>query len=245
VERSVLLAFVLGLASTLHCLGMCGSIVGALTLSLSPEIRARRTGLLLYALAYSAGRVGTYAFAGALAGGAGWGVMQALGPAAGHAIMQGLAAVLMVGIGLYLAGWFPQFARLEGLGTPLWRRLEPVGRRLLPVRSLSRAVFFGALWGWLPCGLVYSLLAWSTAAGGAGLGSLYMLAFGLGTLPAVVGAGVLTGHVTRLLARGQLRQAVGLLVTLAAVLSLAAGNLSSRHSGAHLEHGGHENHQSL
>jgi sulfite exporter TauE/SafE len=241
MEYSLAVAFVVGLGSSVHCLGMCGSIVGALTLSLAPEVRAQRRMLTLYVLAYSAGRVGTYGIAGALAGGAGEGLVHALGPATGHGIMQGLAACLIAGIGLYLAGWFPQFARLESLGIPLWRRLEPLGRRLLPVRSVRQALLFGAVWGWLPCGLVYSLLAWSTAAGGAIRGSLYMLAFGLGTLPAVVGAGLLTAHLRRLLALGHLRHAVGILVVLMALLTFAADGPSFTHH----ETLGHENHEPL
>jgi sulfite exporter TauE/SafE len=163
---------------------------------------------------------------------AGWarGLTAALGPGVGHGLLQLLAALVIAAVGLYLAGWFPQLARLENMGAPLWRCLEPFGRRILPVRSVGQALLFGALWGWLPCGLVYSMLAWSVTAGDASRGSLYLLVFGLGTLPAVFGAGLLAGRVTRLLAWGDLRRAIGALVIVLAVLSLAALRAPSSHA---------------
>lgn len=209
MDLLLLAPFLIGLASALHCVGMCGGIIGALSISLPPEARAQRGRLFAYTAAYSAGRIASYALAGALMGGLGGRVFGALSPEYGHTVLRVLAALLLVGVGLYLAGWFPKFAQLERLGQPLWQRLEPLGQRLLPVRSLPRALGFGLVWGWLPCGLVYSTLLWASSSGSAGRGALYMAAFGAGTLPAVVTAGLLTGAMTRLLRQASTRALIG------------------------------------
>jgi sulfite exporter TauE/SafE len=201
LEYSLSVAALLGIASTLHCLGMCGSIIGALSLGLPAEVRRDRRRLLTYVVAYNLGRIASYALAGAVAGGLSAALFQVMSPRYGHSILECLAAALMLAMGLYLAGWFPRLARLERLGAPLWRRLEPVGRRLLPVRSPAQALLFGMIWGWLPCGLVYSLLIWTASAGSAARGSMYMLAFGLGTLPMVMTAGIFIGSLVYLMRR--------------------------------------------
>jgi sulfite exporter TauE/SafE len=189
-----LLAFLVGLFSALHCLGMCGGIVGALTFSLPLDTRRDWSRLTLFLLAYNLGRVASYALAGAAFGWLGEALMTT-GPAAWpHRLLQWLAALVMVGIGLYIAGWFPRFAQVERIGEPLWQRLEPLGRRLLPVATLPRALVYGAVWGWLPCGLVYTMLIATPAQGGPAAGALYMALFGLGTLPAMLAVGLLAGR---------------------------------------------------
>jgi sulfite exporter TauE/SafE len=189
-----LLAFLVGLLSALHCVGMCGGIVGALTFSLPVATRRDWRRLVLFLLAYNAGRVVSYALAGAAFGWLGEALI-ATGPAAWpHRLLQWVAALAMVGIGLYVAGWFPRFAQVERMGAPLWQRLEPLGRRLLPVATLPRALVYGAVWGWLPCGLVYTMLIAAPAQGGPAAGALYMALFGLGTLPAMLAVGLLTGR---------------------------------------------------
>jgi sulfite exporter TauE/SafE len=233
VELILLAPFLIGLASALHCVGMCGGIIGALSLSLPPAVRARRAPLLAYTVTFSLGRILSYALAGALLGGLGGGLFGALSPGFGHALLRGLAALLLIGMGLYLAGWFPKFARLEHLGAPLWRRLEPLGQRLLPVRTPAQALGFGLVWGWLPCGLVYSTLLWSASSGSAGRGALYMLAFGVGTLPAVLATGMLTGWITWLMRQRATRTAIG--------VSLIAFGLASLWFAPASDHATHVN----
>ncbi len=128
-------AFTLGLLSATHCLGMCGGIVGALSLSLPESVRRARHRQILFITLYNLGRIGSYALAGALAGGLGAELLQRISPEYGHTVLRYLSAFLLIAIGLYLAGWLPQVARLESVGIPLWRRLEPLGRRLLPQGS--------------------------------------------------------------------------------------------------------------
>lgn len=204
-----LAAFLVGLLGGVHCVGMCGGIVGTLTLGLPSGVRTSAPRLLPYQLAYNLGRISGYGVAGALLGGIGQAAFVAL------SLQRGLylvAAVFMVLLGLYLAGWWPGFARLEGLGTTLWRWLEPLGRRLLPIRSWWQALLLGFVWAWIPCGLVYSVLIWALAAGSALQGTLLMLAFGLGTLPTLLGMGMLAGLAARFTEQRWLRLLAGLLV---------------------------------
>ena len=232
--------FLIGLASALHCVGMCGGIIGALSLSLPAGVRLQRGRLLSYTLSYSAGRIVSYGLAGALMGGVGAQVFGALSPDYGHTVLRGLAAALLIGTGLYLAGWFPTFAHLERLGQPLWKRLEPLGQRLLPVRSLPQALGFGLVWGWLPCGLVYSTLLWAASSGSAGRGALYMVAFGAGTLPAVLATGLLAGWVARWTRRPAVRTTIGLSLIAFGLASVwfAPAQLHDEHgpSDEHAEH---------
>jgi sulfite exporter TauE/SafE len=194
VTGSYALAFLVGVLAALHCLGMCGGILGALTFSLPYETRREWPRMLPFLLAYNLGRVLSYALAGAAFGWIG-GALQAAGSNPWpHSVLQWLAALVLVGIGLYIAGWFPRLPEVERLGAPLWRRLEPLGRRLLPVTTLPRALFFGAIWGWLPCGLVYTMLISAPAQGGPVAGALYMALFGLGTLPIMLAVGLLAGR---------------------------------------------------
>ncbi len=220
MELSLLGVFVVGLFSTLHCVGMCGGIVGALTYSLPAEIRDSRWRLSPYILAYNLGRISSYTLAGALVGGFSQTFFDRLFPDLGHLLLQGLAFIMMVSIGLYLAGWFPDFARIEHLGGPVWRRLEPLGKKLLPVKTRWQAYVFGLVWGWLPCGLVYSVLLWSASAGTAIDSALFMLAFGLGTLPTLLGAGIVSGWFMRLGRQPAFRKLVGLTIIVLAAMTL-------------------------
>ena len=222
MEYSLLFALTVGFFSTLHCLGMCGGIIGALSFSLPEPIRQNRWRALPYLLAYNIGRILSYATAGALIGYLGMAVFTNISPKYGHTVLQWIAALFMIAIGLYLAGWFPRFALLENLGKPLWRKLEPLGQRLLPVKSPVQALVFGLVWGWLPCGLVYAAIVYAAASGGAVNGAMFMAFFGLGTLPTVLSAGILAHWVARLSQMPQLRRGAGIFIILLAVLTLVA-----------------------
>lgn len=176
-ELSHLAVFLTGLLGGAHCVGMCGGIVTAMSL---------QTGggqPFVFHLAYSGGRIASYALAGALAGlvGSAAFLSDTLYP-----LQQGLyvlAQVVLILLGLYLAGLNQSVLLLERAGGVLWRRVQPLLTRLMPIRTLPQAWAAGALWGWLPCGLVYSVLVSALAAGGAGQGAFLLLLFGLGTLP--------------------------------------------------------------
>jgi len=198
-------AVILGLLGGGHCLGMCGGLMGALTLAIPAEQRSRRFRLLL---AYNLGRIFSYACAGLLIGMAGWAVANS--PAV--MVLRVIAALLLIAMGLYLAGWWSGLTRIEALGRGLWRYIQPIAGRLMPVSSLPRALLLGALWGWLPCGLVYSTLLWAASQGNALNSGLLMLAFGLGTWPVLLATGMAAERLTAVLRKRKVRVAGGVLV---------------------------------
>ncbi len=216
-------AFMMGLFSSLHCISMCGSIIGTLSLSLSPEIRNNKKLLLPFVFNYNFGRITSYALGGALIGSIEALLSMPLGEFHGHRLLQLLSAVIMAGAGVYIAGWFPRFAYIEKAGINIWKTLEPYGRKLIPVKNYTQAYLFGMVWGWLPCGLVYSALALAATSGDVKQSALTMLAFGLGTLPAVMGIGVMTQVLTRLSKMQHFKQVVGIFMVVLALLAAFPG----------------------
>ncbi|HHH39968.1 MAG TPA: sulfite exporter TauE/SafE family protein [Sedimenticola sp.] len=213
-------AFLAGLLGGVHCVGMCGGIVGALTFGLPPERRNSVGAVMPFQLAYNLGRVSSYVVAGALMGALGMLLAQVLPVYYAQRLLLGVAGVFMILLGLYLAGWWLALNRVEQWGSHLWRRLEPLGRRLLPVRTPRQALLIGLLWGWIPCGLVYSMLINAVAAGSALKGAAVMAAFALGTLPNLLLMGVLAGAAARLARSRNARRVAGATVILFGVVTL-------------------------
>ncbi|MEE4999637.1 sulfite exporter TauE/SafE family protein [Pseudomonas alliivorans] len=203
----LLSALVLGLLGGGHCLGMCGGLMGALTLAIPREQRTRRLRLMM---AYNLGRIISYAIAGFFSGLVGWAVANS----PGATTLRVIAALLLIAMGLYLAGWWSGLTRIERLGRGIWRHLQPFATRLLPISSMPSALLLGALWGWLPCGLVYSTLLWAASQGNAIDSALLMLAFGLGTWPVLLATGLAAECTTALLRKRSVRAAGGVLVIL-------------------------------
>jgi len=210
----LLSAFVVGLLGGVHCVGMCGGIVGALSFGL----RAERNLPIL--LAYNVGRISSYTLAGALMGALGFYFSGLLPVQTAQKVLLSFAGLFLILMGLYLAGWWNVLSRVERAGGVLWHRIEPLGRGLLPVRYVRQGLLLGLLWGWLPCGLVYSALVWTVSAGGALDGALLMLAFGLGTLPNLLLMGVAAAQLNRWVKLPAVRAAAGTLVMVFGVLLL-------------------------
>lgn len=210
-------AFVVGLLGGVHCVGMCGGIVGAISFGMPGE-QGRRWPLQL---AYNLGRIASYTVAGAIAGGLGLFFSGLLPVQQAQHILLGMAGVFMVLLGLYLGGWWNLLAYVERAGGRLWKKLEPLGRGLLPVRRVGQALALGTLWGWLPCGLVYSVLIWAVSAGGAVEGASLMLAFGLGTLPNLLAMGAAAGQLQRWVRHVWVRRAAGLTIIAFGLFQLA------------------------
>lgn len=241
LSLSIASAWLIGLLGSTHCLGMCGGILGTLSLAAAGS-RARQWRFLL---AYNLGRITSYAAAGALLGAIGGTLLDALPGTAGRRGAQLLSASFMIALGLYLTGWWRGLAALERAGARLWQRIAPLARRLLPVRNELHALAIGSLWGFLPCGLVYSALAWSLAAGDAVRGALLMAAFGAGTLPALLAWGGVARALGAATRQAWIRQASGVVVLVFGVVSLLWGGLHGAapdrvHDGAHdaAHHGG-------
>jgi len=223
-------AFLLGLFSTVHCVGMCGGIIAALSLSLPIHVREYRSLLLVYVTTYNVGRIVSYTLAGFIAGAIGAEVVASSGLGHGHTIVRMVGLAMMVAMGCYLTGWFPQLGLVEKIGLPIWKKLEPTGRKLLPVNSLAKALLYGMIWGWLPCALVYFVVLWALTSGGAIQGALTMLAFGLGTLPTLMASGFMASWLTGFARSDKTRRVVGLLIVAMAVASLF---LPMDHSAQH------------
>lgn len=226
-ETQFLAAFVVGLLGGVHCVGMCGGIVGALVFGLPEEKRRDLGGLMPFLLAYNGGRLVSYTFAGALLGGVGWLAANLALIYQAQQVLAVVAGLFMVALGCYLAGWWMGLRRLERAGGYVWRRIEPIGRRLLPVANAPHAFLLGLLWGWLPCGLVYSVLVWSISAGGAVNGGLLMLSFGLGTLPTLLAAGAFAGRLSAFVRRIWVRRLAGGMVVVFGLVTLAQALLAS------------------
>lgn len=218
-NASYFAALVMGLFSSLHCIGMCGSIIGTLTFSLSPELRNNKTRLFGIVFNYNLGRIISYGLAGALVGVLESFLSLPFTQGQAHRLLQLVSAAIMTGAGLYLAGWFPRFAYIEKLGTRFWKIIEPFGRKLIPVKNRSQALLFGMIWGWLPCGLIYTALALAATTGNIVHSAITMFAFGLGTLPAVMGVGIMTPLLTRLSRAQRFKHIVGVLFIVFALLA--------------------------
>ena len=181
LETVALAAFMAGLMGGAHCAAMCGGIVCLLNGRKDEKL----TGVARwkFPLAYNAGRILSYTFAGALAGAAGQAGFLLRGSIPVQQVFMIAAGVTLCVIALYLAGISPLMRGLESAGAVLWRQVEPFAHRMLPVDSVSKALGLGMVWGWLPCGMVYAALLLALSTGQPIQGGLVMLAFGLGTLP--------------------------------------------------------------
>ncbi len=224
-------ALLLGLAGSGHCLGMCGGIAVALrstpdTIATSaapsssappsPPRSATRASVLM-PVSYHLGRLISYGLLGALIGSA----AGAVELAAWTVFLRFLAGFLLVAMGLHtLKLWFG-ITQLEKLGGHVWRKLAPVAQKFMPPKHPSHGMLLGAIWGFMPCGLIYSALTWSAAAGAGAIDSgLLMVAFGAGTLPAMLSATLLGQRASAFLSLGWVRKALGTLLVLTGIWTL-------------------------
>jgi len=243
--------FVVGLAGSIHCAGMCGGIVTAMSATARPRetmptravipitVAATAAGpqahtpsrsrshraMLPHILAYNGGRISSYMVAGALAGGLAGGARNMATIAGVQMAFYWLANLMLVALGLYLMNAWRGLAILEQGGRMLWQRAQPViapaMKTLMPADTAAKSFALGALWGWLPCGMVYSALTTAMLGSSAADGAAMMLAFGLGTLPMLTSLGLLGARVQKAMQRRSVRLACGLLVLAFGVIGLA------------------------
>lgn len=215
LDYSLVAAFLTGLLGGVHCAGMCGGIVAAFSLQLPGERASVR-----YQLATNLGRITSYVLVGLIAGTVGAGSVFLIHLFPVEKVLYGIANLVLIALGLHLAGLWSGVLILETVGGGVWRRLQPLFKKLLPIRSLPQAFGAGMVWGWLPCGLVYSVLIMALASGSTARGGLTMLAFGLGTLPNLVLMGVFASQLRRFLALRGVRLAAGVIIVTMGVLGL-------------------------
>ena len=206
-ETGFIAVFLIGLLGGTHCIAMCGGIVAALTAQRPGQKPSWRLNL-----AYNVGRIASYAAAGAAIGGVGslGLLLNDLLPV--QMALYVMANLMLLALGLYLCGVTRALAITERIGHRLWSRIQPLTRRFLPARTVAQALPLGLLWGFLPCGMVYSVLTMALLAGSAARGAALMLAFGLGTLPNLLLAGLLATRLLLAMQGRRMRLASGLLV---------------------------------
>lgn len=213
-DITYLAAFIVGILGGAHCIGMCGGIVGALSFSVTPQKKTPWSILI----AYNIGRLTSYTLAGSLAGLLGATLLIVIPLAKMQQVLMLVAAIFMMLMGLYLANWWRLLRYVEQMGGRLWKLIEPLGRKLLPVRSIRQALLLGVFWGWLPCGLVYSVLIWSMSSGTVVSGAFLMLSFGLGTLPNLLAMGIFASQLQGVVQRAWVRKTAGSLLVAFGVL---------------------------
>jgi uncharacterized protein len=221
-------ALALGLLGSTHCVGMCGGISAALGMA-DPQ-RERWFGVC-----YNLGRIGSYAALGALVSAMTALLQLGLQPWLPYlgAGLRTLAGALVIGMGLYVSGWWLGLRRLEQLGGGLWRRVQPFAQTWLPPRSTAGALALGAAWGLLPCGLVYSSLGWAALAADPLHGAALMAAFGAGTVPAIMLTGSGAQTLRKYLQRISVRRVAGALL-------IAFGLATAVLPWQHIAHGAHK-----
>lgn len=225
-------SLITGLLGSAHCFGMCGGISGLFAINSSvASLRAQ----FPKAIAYNLGRILSYAFLGA--------AVAVLGKSAVASIPSLMAPIrlasgaLIIFIGLQLAFGWRILAPLENAGARIWKRIVPVARGLVPVETTTQALGLGLIWGWLPCGLVYSVLLLAATTAEPTTGALVMIAFGLGTMPAMVATGVSASKLAQFMSGKRL--GAGLLIVLLGLATIAMPVMKLGGTQGHSGHGGH------
>jgi sulfite exporter TauE/SafE len=220
-------AFMLGLLSAPHCIAMCGGIAGALLMhtpaastinSANVIVSTRRQSAISDALTLGSGKILGYMLLGAAAGSSGYLIGEV--HTSLFTALRALAGLLLIGLGLYTAGWWLGLQHLEKAAYRLW---QPVLLRFrqLDLSKTSHKLMAGLLWGLLPCGIVYSVLGMALASGNVLSGALIMLLFGLGTLPFVLSSGGLVQISLPWLGNTRVKQTVGLVLIIFGAISVS------------------------
>jgi len=208
-------ALLIGLLGAGHCLAMCSGIASAITFSVKehPNKLSSWSALLLY----NFGRICSYTLAGALFAGSSAALLSFIGGKETLIYLRLIAAILMLLLALYISQIYLGLLKVERTGQFIWKFIEPVARLFLPLKHPAYALPLGFLWGWLPCGLVYSTLSWAASSGTVANGTAIMFGFGLGTLPAMLCVGSLSQQLTYYLNHHYFRYGSGLLLGIFAV----------------------------
>jgi len=208
-------AFIVGLLGAGHCLGMCGGITGMLTNAIGPNNQFKKFQLVF---SYNLGRLASYTLIGAIVGFSSSLAVKSTGFDVKY--LHIVSALFIVLLGLYIGQFWQVLGRIEVIGKKLWQLISPLAKHFIPVNRPFQALGLGALWGWLPCGLVYSMLTWALASGSATTGAGLLFFFGLGTLPALLSMSYGVHYVQNMMRNTRLRQSIGLLMIVYGIYSI-------------------------
>lgn len=216
MEIDFFAAFVIGLLGSGHCIAMCGGITTMLSSGINKKAEPRSKFTII--LAYNFGRIGTYSLIGAIAGVTGSLAAKNIGLPL--SILRMVAGVFLILLGLYIGRWFMLLNKVEQLGKGLWKYLSPLSKKFMPIKNAKQALALGAIWGWLPCGLVYSTLTWSLASGSLISGAFIMFFFGLGTLPALLTISIGAVSIKSLLLNNSFRKIMAIMLIIYGFITL-------------------------
>lgn len=207
----VISAFITGLLGNLHCFGMCGGLSSALSLSLKEHSHYSSKKIFAYQLIYNFGRLSTYICFGLLAGTLGQVISTSFGSWGDH-FLRIISGLLIVSLGFYLTNWWRGLSKLETKGAKLWQKIAPLMNRLMPVKTLKSAYALGLLWGFLPCGLIYSTLTLAASSGSTINGAFIMLSFGIGTLPSMLLTGLIAQKLSKFIRLEKVQLLSGIMI---------------------------------
>jgi sulfite exporter TauE/SafE len=208
-------AFIIGLLGSGHCVVMCGGISTMLTTAISDASQQKKYVIIF---AYNFGRIASYSVIGALVAFTSSMATKEIGLPV--SLLKTIAGIFLILLGLYLGQWLMWLSHVEHLGKNLWRHISPKTKKFIPIKNINSAFALGALWGWLPCGLVYSTLTWALASADAINGALIMFFFGLGTLPALLSVSLGTISIKSLLSNVLFRKLAAILVILYGIYTI-------------------------
>ncbi len=227
----IIAALITGFLGSAHCIGMCGGIAGALQLVIPKKPAAN----IIYLLSYNVGRILGYAILGLLAGLISLSVAKTLGVNTGLNILRIIGAVFLILMAAYIGRWWMILARFEKLGQKLFNPIKNFGKKWLPLNNPFQAIFLGVFWGFLPCGLVYSALGFAASATSLTDAVLRMVAFGIGTLPALGLMGGFASKMKHWLQNPAIKQLAAVLLVVIAIWT-AFPALMQLFSNAHQHH---------
>lgn len=205
-------AFVLGIMGSFHCAGMCGPIAIALPLHGNTV-----SGKIFGGSLYNLGRSITYGLMGALFGLVGQG-MAMMGFQQKVSVIMGSLMIVSI---LFPALFRNQYSLNKSWFSLVGKLKSTIGK-MFSIRSYQSLFFIGMLNGLLPCGLVYMAIAGAIGTGSAAMGTLYMLLFGLGTIPMLLGIS-LAGNLLGLAVRNRINKLIPFMVVLVGIFFILRG----------------------
>ena len=193
-ELIIVSGFIAGFVGSVHCIVMCGGLVGVISASL----KSSKWRAAIYWVNYHFGRILSYTIAGILAGGITAQISSLFPIHRAHVVGSMIAGIFLVILGGHVAQWWNLLSVVETAGGRLWQKIVPIFAKIVPPKGLQHALIGGLLWGWIPCGLVYSTLILAASTADPVNGGLTMTAFGIGTLPMLLAMGVLAKQLEKL-----------------------------------------------